>query len=99
MAPAYLAWNKLRVPSVLTIHNLAHQGLFPRETLRRIGAPDAAFTTEGVEFYNEVSFLKSGLVYADHLTTVSATYAREITTPQCGCRLEGGCRSGRKLTN
>jgi starch synthase len=78
-----------RVPSILTIHNLAYQGLFPRETLRRIGAPDAAFAIDGVEFYNEVSFLKSGLVYADHLTTVSATYAREITTSQFGCRLEG----------
>jgi starch synthase len=89
MAPAYLAWNELRVPSILTIHNLAYQGLFPRETLRRIGAPDAAFAIDGVEFYNEVSFLKSGLVYADHLTTVSATYAREITTPQFGRRLEG----------
>jgi starch synthase len=54
-----------------------------------VGAPDAAFTIDGVEFYNQVSFLKSGLVYADHLTTVSATYAREITTPQFGCRLEG----------
>src|ERR1700722_15612840 len=89
MAPAYLAWNKLRVATILTIHNLAYQGLFPRETLRRIGAPDAAFAIDSVEFYNEVSFLKSGLVYADHLTTVSATYAREITTPQFGCRLEG----------
>jgi starch synthase len=89
MAPAYLAWNELRVPTILTIHNLAYQGLFPRETLGRIGAPDAAFTIDGVEFYNEVSFLKSGLVYADHLTTVSATYAREITTSQFGCRLEG----------
>jgi starch synthase len=89
MAPAYLAWNKLRIATILTIHNLAYQGLFPRETLHRIGAPDAAFTIDGVEFYNKVSFLKSGLVYADHLTTVSATYAREITTPQFGCRLEG----------
>ena len=88
MAPAYLAWNELRVPSILTIHNLAYQGLFPRETLCRIGAPDAAFTIDGVEFYNKVSFLKSGLVYANHLTTVSATYAREITTPQFGCQLE-----------
>ena len=53
MAPAYLAWNELRVPSILTIHNLAYQGLFPRETLCRIGAPDAAFTIDGVEFYNK----------------------------------------------
>jgi len=89
LAPAYLAWNRSKVPSILTIHNLAYQGLFPRDTLGRIGAPDAAFHVNGMEFYNQVSFLKSGLVYADHLTTVSATYAREITTPQFGCGLEG----------
>jgi starch synthase len=89
LVPAYLAWNRLRVPSILTIHNLAYQGLFPRDTLRRIGAPDSSFHIEGVEFYNQVSFLKGGLVYADHLTTVSATYAQEITTPQFGCGLEG----------
>jgi starch synthase len=89
LIPAYLAWNQLRVPTILTIHNLAYQGLFPRETLRRIGAPDSSFHIEGVEFYNQVSFLKGGLVYSDHLTTVSATYAHEITTPQFGCGLEG----------
>ena len=89
LVPAYLAWNGLRVPTILTIHNLAYQGLFPKDTLRRIGAPDAAFHIDGVEFYNQVSFLKGGLTYSDHLTTVSATYAREITTPQFGCGLEG----------
>jgi starch synthase len=89
LVPAYLAWNGLRVPTILTIHNLAYQGLFPKTTLRRIGAPDAAFHIDGVEFYNQVSFLKGGLTYSDHLTTVSATYAREITTPQFGCGLEG----------
>lgn len=89
MVPAYLAWNRLRVPCLLTIHNLAYQGLFPRDTLRRIGAPESSFHIEGVEFYNKVSFLKSGLIYSDHLTTVSATYAREITTAQFGCGLEG----------
>ncbi|UTD30444.1 glycogen synthase GlgA [Bradyrhizobium sp. WD16] len=89
LVPAYLAWHKLRVPSLLTIHNLAYQGLFPRETLRRIGAPDSSFHIEGVEFYDKVSFLKGGLVYSDHLTTVSATYAREITTAQFGCGLDG----------
>ena len=89
LAPAYLAWKGVKVPSILTIHNLAYQGLFPRESLRRIGAPEASFHIDGLEFYDKLSFLKGGIVYASHLTTVSATYAREITTPELGCGLEG----------
>ena len=93
MAPAYLAWRGYDVPSLLTIHNLAYQGLFPRDSLRRIGAPDESFQMEGVEFYGQLSFLKAGLFYASHITTVSATYAREITTPEFGCGLEGLLRT------
>jgi starch synthase len=89
LVPAYLSWNALKVPSILTIHNLAYQGLFPKESLRRIGAPEASFHIEGLEFYDQLSFLKGGIVYASHLTTVSETYAREITTPELGCGLEG----------
>jgi starch synthase len=89
LVPAYLAWRGSRIPSILTIHNLAYQGLFPKETLRRIGAPETSFHIDGVEFYDKLSFLKGGLVYASHLTTVSATYAKEITTPEFGCGLEG----------
>jgi starch synthase len=89
LTPAYLAWSGARLPSVLTIHNLAYQGLFPKETLRRIGAPEASFHIDGLEFYDQLSFLKGGIVYASHLTTVSGTYAREITTPEFGCGLEG----------
>ena len=89
LVPAYLSWNDMRTPSILTIHNLAFQGLFPKETLRKIGAPENSFHVEGIEFYDKVSFLKGGLVYSDHLTTVSETYAREITTPEFGCGLEG----------
>ncbi len=89
LVPAYLAWSGAKVPSILTIHNLAHQGLFPRESLRRIGAPESSFHIDGLEFYNQLSFLKGGLVYASHLTTVSATYAKEITQPELGCGLEG----------
>ncbi len=92
LTPAYLAWRGARIPTILTIHNLAYQGLFARDTLRKIGAPDVAFDIEGLEFYGKVSFLKAGLVYASHLTTVSETYAREITTPAFGCGLEGVLR-------
>jgi starch synthase len=89
LVPAYLAWRGSRIPSILTIHNLAYQGLFPKETLRRIGAPETSFHIDGVEFYDKLSFLKGGLVYASHLTTVSANYAKEITTAEFGCGLEG----------
>ena len=93
LAPAYLAWRGIRCPSVLTIHNLAYQGLFPRENLARVGAPDHAFQVDGVEFYGQFSFLKAGLFYASQVTTVSETYAREITTPEHGCGLDGLLRT------
>lgn len=89
LVPAYLAWNRVRIPTILTIHNLAYQGLFPKESLRRIGAPAESFHIDGLEFYDKLSFLKGGLIYSSHLTTVSATYAKEITTPELGCGLEG----------
>ena len=89
LVSAYLAWNGTRLPTILTIHNLAYQGLFPKESLRRIGAPEDSFHIDGLEFYGQLSFLKGGLIYASHLTTVSETYAREITTSELGCGLEG----------
>jgi len=89
LATAYLQWNGWNIPSLLTIHNLAFQALFSRESLGRIAAPDSAFHIDGLEFYGKVSFLKAGLSYSTHLTTVSETYAREITTVEHGCGLEG----------
>jgi starch synthase len=89
LVPAYLAWSGVKIPSILTIHNLAYQGLFPKETLRRIGAPADSFHIDGLEFYDKLSFLKGGIIYASHLTTVSETYAKEITTSELGCGLEG----------
>jgi starch synthase len=78
---------------VLTIHNLAFQGLFPRETLPALGLDWSTFTPEGVEFYGQVSFLKAGVVYADRIATVSPRYAREIRTAEFGCGLDGLLRS------
>jgi starch synthase len=89
LIPAYMAWSGKTLPSIFTIHNLAYQGLFAKDSLRDIGAPDSAFHIEGVEFYDKLSFLKGGIVYASHLTTVSQTYAQEITTAEFGCGLEG----------
>ena len=89
LGSAYVAWAGINTPSVLTIHNLAYQGLFDATHLPRLGVPDSAFRMEGVEFYGKLSFLKAGIVYASHVTTVSETYAREITTPEFGCGLDG----------
>ncbi|GGH23051.1 glycogen synthase 1 [Alsobacter metallidurans] len=89
LAPAYLAWNKSATPCILTVHNLAHQGLFPAERMDRLGIPSQAYSIDGVEFHGKVSFLKAGLYYANHITTVSETYAHEITTREHGCGLEG----------
>ena len=89
LAPAYMAWRGVGRPSILTVHNLAYQGVFDRDRLGALGVPDHAFQTAGVEFYGKMSFLKGGLFYATHLTTVSPTYAREILTPEFGCGLDG----------
>lgn len=80
---------KLRPPVVFTIHNLAFQGLFDAVGLPRLGLPAKSFSADGLEFHGRISFLKAGLRYADRLTTVSRTYAREIRTPEFGCGLDG----------
>ncbi|KAA0012726.1 glycogen synthase GlgA [Billgrantia pellis] len=89
LAPAFLHWRGQHVPSVFTIHNLAYQGLFDASRLEPLGIPPDAFHIEGVEYYGKLSFMKAGIVYASHVTTVSATYAQEITTPEFGCGLDG----------
>jgi starch synthase len=70
--------------SVLTIHNLAHQGVFPKEMVPEVGLPWSVFRYDGMEFHDRLNFLKGGLTFADVLTTVSPTYAREILTPEQG---------------
>jgi starch synthase len=93
LIPGYLEWLHARLPTIFTIHNLAYQGVFDRSSLARLGIPDASFNIDGVEFYDRLSFIKAGLVYASYLTTVSQTYAREITTSEFGCGLEGLLRT------
>lgn len=89
LAPAYMAWRGVDRPSIMTVHNMAYQGVFEKDRMIALGMPEYAFQTEGVEFYGKISFLKAGLFYATHLTTVSPTYAREILTPEFGCGLDG----------
>jgi starch synthase len=96
LAPAYLAARppaEAYVPTVFTIHNLAYGGLFPAALFPELALPPGFFSIDGIEFYGMLSFIKAGLFYANRLTTVSPTYAREIQTPAFGWGLDGLLRS------
>lgn len=78
--------------TLLTIHNLAYQGLFPSQRLPATGLGWDLFTIDGLEFYGKINLLKGGIIFADLLSTVSEQYAREIQTPEFGCGLDGVLR-------
>ena len=79
--------------SLFTIHNLAYQGVFPKHVMADLGLPWDVFTAGGLEFYDQVNFMKAGLAFADALSTVSPTYAQEIQTEAYGCMLEGSLQA------
>lgn len=79
----------LGIKTVLTIHNLGYQGLFPDTVLPEIGLDPALFTPERLEFFGKVNLLKGGVLYSDAVTTVSRKYAQEIQTPELGFGLDG----------
>jgi starch synthase len=79
--------------SIITIHNLAFQGVFPYQDYLLTNLPNDYFNSQGVEFYNKMNCLKAGIVFADMITTVSPRYAREIMTEQYGCGLDGVLRA------
>ena len=95
LLPAHLALTMAAdrfwggVGTVLTVHNLAYQGLFPAEAWPLTNLPSHAFGMHGLEFYGQINCLKGGLVYSDVLSTVTPTYATEIQSPEAGCGLEG----------
>jgi len=96
LAAAYL--HQLRrhgrtgAAAVFTIHNLAYQGVFVPEVRASLGLPDTLFHMQGLEYHGQVSFMKAGLKYSQAITTVSPTYAQEITGPEQGCGLDGVLR-------
>ncbi len=81
-----------KTATVLTVHNLGYQGVFPISAMPLTGLDWALFTPEGLEFYGKVNFLKAGLVSADLITTVSNNYAKEILTKEYGFGLDGVLR-------
>lgn len=90
LTPAYLSVNSGRTAgSLLSIHNMAFQGNFPPLFLSQLELPKSSYSADGVEFHGQISFLKAGIYYADHISTVSPTYAREIQTAEFGYGLEG----------
>ncbi|HKM69778.1 MAG TPA: glycogen synthase GlgA [Stellaceae bacterium] len=96
LAPAYLTARppaEEHIPTVFTVHNLAYRGPFPAGIFPELALPPEFFSINGVEFFGMVSFIKAGLFYADRLTTVSPTYAREIQTPAFGWGLDGLLRT------
>jgi hypothetical protein len=99
LIPLYLAEQKKNCPelahthTVLTLHNVAHQGVFPKETLPSLGLGWDHFSVDSMEFYGAINVLKGGILAADALTTVSPTYARELLTSAGGEKLDGVLRS------
>jgi len=81
-----------RTASVFTVHNLAYQGLFPQGDCQLLGLSSRYMSPSALEFHGQLSFMKAGLKFADRVTTVSPSYAREITTHEFGVGLEGVIR-------
>ena len=95
LVPAYLRTifatdpTFLGVKTLFTIHNLGYQGLFPKTALPEVGLDAAVDGPDGMEFFGRISYIKGGIEFADALSTVSPTYAREIQTPEFGFGLDG----------
>ncbi len=95
--PVYELLDRVDIPSVFGIHNLAYQGNFDRHLLPHVGVPPELYRTEnGVEFHDQVSFMKAGIALSDRVVTVSPTYAREVQTAAFGAGLDGLLRFRRR---
>jgi starch synthase len=99
LVPVYLRSTLLTDPTFLgtktlfTIHNLGYRGLFPPAALVDVAIDPNVYRPDGLEFYGQVSYIKGGIVFADALSTVSPTYAREIQTSEFGWGLDGVLRA------
>jgi len=89
LVPALLSIESNTPATVFTIHNMAYQGMFPATTNADLNLPAQLWHPDGIEFHQMLSFIKGGLSYANRITTVSPTYAKEIQTPEFGYGLEG----------
>lgn len=89
LAPWYVRQAGSDIPCVMTIHNIAFQGVFGSETIYSLNLDQSGFSVGGYEYWGKVSTLKAGIVASDRVTTVSPTYARELMLPEFGMGLEG----------
>ena len=89
LVPALLSTYEKHPASVFTIHNMAYQGVFPAQTFFDLELPNELWGMHGLEFYDEFSFIKGGIAYADRVNTVSPTYAEEIQQAEFGYGLDG----------
>ena len=87
--PALLSLESYHPASLFTIHNMAYQGIFPGTSFNLLNLPGQLWNPDGLEYHGMLSFIKGGLCYANHITTVSPTYAQEIQKPEFGYGLEG----------
>ncbi|MGQ0503602.1 MAG: glycogen synthase GlgA [Panacagrimonas sp.] len=93
LTPVWFRHAQARPRTLFTIHNLAYQGQFSRADFDALGLPPELWHPGGIEFHGGFSFMKSALILADTITTVSPTYAREIQTPAFGERMDGVIRT------
>ncbi|WP_323717098.1 glycogen synthase GlgA [Paracoccus aminovorans] len=90
LAPVYLRQLGVQdLRCLLTIHNIAFQGIAPAHLLGVLGLPAQLFNPQGFEYWGKISALKAGIVFADKVSTVSPTYAEELLTPEFGMGMEG----------
>ncbi|VAX12882.1 Glycogen synthase, ADP-glucose transglucosylase [hydrothermal vent metagenome] len=96
LVPALLDQETRRPATLFTVHNLAYQGLFDYDIFVTLGLPPHLWHPDALEFYNQLSFIKGGLVFADSINTVSPSYAEEIQRPEFGYGLDGLLRHRRQ---
>lgn len=90
LVPAYLNFHSgKKAASLMTVHNLAFQGIFPPGSVAQLGLPSDSFNMHGVEYYGNMSYLKAGLYYCNHISTVSPSYAEEIQSEPLGFGMQG----------
>ncbi|MFH1354615.1 MAG: glycogen synthase, partial [Candidatus Omnitrophota bacterium] len=94
LIPLYLKkspGNKIK--TLFTIHNMAYQGLFNPTVMPELDLPPELFTSDTLEFYGNLNFMKSGIIYSDAISTVSQRYSQEIQSKDFGCGLDGLLRT------
>ncbi|HTF98735.1 MAG TPA: glycogen synthase GlgA [Cellvibrio sp.] len=89
LIPALLSLHPNHPSTIFTIHNLAYRGLFSHQAFSELNLPQGFWHHERLEFYGQMSFIKGGIAFADFITTVSPSYAREIQKPEFGNGLDG----------